>query len=42
MKTFINDLQLFAETLKTKPALLEERVEGVLDEIKRSTSRKKH
>ena len=34
MNTFINRFAAVAETLKTKPALLEERVEGVLDELK--------
>ena len=34
MNTFINRFTAVAETLKTKPALLEERVEGVLDELK--------
>ena len=34
MNTFINRFAAVAETLKTKPALLEERLEGVLDELK--------
>ncbi len=34
MNTIINRFTAVAETLKTKPALLEERVEGVLDELK--------
>ena len=34
MNTFINRFAAVAETLKTKPALLEERVECVLDELK--------
>lgn len=34
MNTFIHRFTAVAETLKTKPALLEERVEGVLEELK--------
>lgn len=34
MNTFIDRFTQVAETLKTKPALLEERVEGILEELK--------
>lgn len=34
MNTFINRFTAVAETLKTKPALLEERVDGLLEELK--------
>lgn len=34
MNSFIERFAAVSETLKTKPALLEERVEGILDELK--------